>query len=385
MGSFVSPQMWEYEGVVNNFFAGKGLVIEVSGANCYSFVSPLYPIICIIVYFFTGHSFLAIFLLQAMVSAFTCIIIFWIGKEIFGRNTGLLSAAVVALHPGFIIYSTKLHPFVFDTFFICLVAWFLIKTKHCNSWINQLKLGVSFGLGVLTRGTLFFLIPFCWLWLRRRSRGKFVFFIIITAIIISPWLTRNYLIYKKVMLLSGASNFFWRGNNPLASGTALSVSGKAMLEDDKGMNALVYGKSELEQNRIYWGEGIKFMKNKPIKFILLNFKKFFYFWWFAPTTGSEYSYDWLRIYKVYYFALVLFSIFGLISLKGLTDKCRFDAFMLIVLMLGIAVAQSIFYVETRHRWAIEPLLIIFSMYGLVRIAQYLKINFKERSFSPRVI
>lgn len=371
-GTFVYPEVWEYEAIVNNFIAGKGLALDLYGTTYYSLATPLYPLLCALVYSLTGHSFLAMAVVQAFISSFMCIVIFWIGRHIFSNGVGLLAALLTAFHPGIIIYTAKFHAFVLDSLLICLTVWLLIKLKESPTLLNQFKLGLSFGLAMLTRSTIILFLPFSWLWLKKRSKKLFFVYILISLILLSPWLIRNYLIYRKVLIVSTSANVFWRGNNPLATGTSLAASGKPMLEEAKDFYSSIYGKSEMEQNRIFWNESFKFIRNNPMKFVKLFFRKFFYFWWFAPTTGSEYKKEWLSIYKIFYSVILLFSLLGIFGIKKLSSLRRYDALIVILLMSVIAIAQSLFYVETRHRWAIEPLLLIFAAKGLVSIRDRVK-------------
>ncbi|MDD2751951.1 MAG: glycosyltransferase family 39 protein [Candidatus Omnitrophica bacterium] len=367
LGAFVHPQTWEYEQAVNSFFTGRGLACDIYGTTYYSLLTPLYPAICILVYYFTAHSFFAMEIIQALVSSSICIVIFLIAARIFGKKTGFLAAILTVLHPGLVIYTAKLHPLVFDSLLICLVAWLLIRARELPGTLPQLKLGLTFGLSILTRSTMLLFLPFSWLWLIKGSKKKFLLYIFICLLTILPWIIRNYMIYKKITIVSSSANVFWRGNNPLATGTSLAASGKPMLEEAKGMMDKIYGKSELEQNRIFWEESLHFIKANPGKFTKLFMKKFFYFLWFAPTTGSEYKKEWLLPYMIFYSLSLFFGLIGLIAIRRLPFSLQYDSFIIIILILIIGFAQSLFYVETRHRWAIEPLFLIFSARGLISV------------------
>lgn len=372
MGVFTAPQTWEYEVVVNNYLAGAGLSYSLYGTTYYSLIAPLYPLLCIIIYSLTNHSFLAVAIIQAAISAFTCVVIFWLGSHIFGKKAGLLAAIITALHPGAIVYTAKFHSFVLDSLLFCLIVWLLIKTKKNPVIMNELKLGAAFGLALLTRATVFIFLPLSWLWLKRNTGKSLYIYILVSLLLLSPWVVRNYIIYKKPVILTSSSNVFWRGNNPLATGTSLGPKGLPMLQEDRKMYQMLYGKSEIEQNNIFWQESIRFIRNNPLRSFKLFIKKLYYFFWFAPTTGSQYQPGWLNIYKIYYSVMVIFGILGLLTLKNLSASSRNDAVLIILFILVIAVAQSLFYVETRHRWAIEPLMLIFSAAGMIRTKEILK-------------
>jgi 4-amino-4-deoxy-L-arabinose transferase-like glycosyltransferase len=363
LGSFVHPQTWEYEVAANNLLSGMGLTYNYYGTTYHSLLSPLYPLICAVAYFFTNHSFIAVAIMQAIISSMICVVIFWIGRHLFGGKCGLVAGVMTIFHPGLIIYTAKFHTLVLDSFLFCLVVWLLIAVRKKPVFVNQLKLGLAFGLGMLSRSTIILFLPISWLWLKKGSRQFFLTFLLSSLILFCPWLIRNYTIHKKLMILTSCANF-WRGNNPLATGTSFAESGKPMLEEAGNIKSLIKGKSEIEQERIFCNEALRFIRNNPAKFFRLFLKKLFYFWWFAPTTGSEYNRPWLELYRIFYIGLVLFSIIGISKLRGLSSSLQYDALIPILLMAIISISQSFYYVETRHRWAIEPLLLVFAAGGI---------------------
>lgn len=379
LGAFIAPHMLEYETVANNFLAGRGLVYDTYGTTYYSLIAPLYPLLCILVYSLSGHSFFIMSLVQALISSATCVVVFWIGKRIFGYKAGLIAAILTVFHPGFVVYASKFHSFCVDSFLFCLIVWLLIVVREKPDFLNQLKLGMAYGLTLLTRATSLLFLPFSWVWLKKKLKRVFPVYILISFMLLAPWLIRNYIIYKKFIMLSSTANVFWRGNNPLATGTSLAKSGKPMLEEAKDTMSLIDGRSEMEQNRIFWNESFKFIRNNPLKFVKLTLRKFYYFWWFAPTAGSEYKREWLELYIVFYSIIIMFSIFGFIGLKSITAQSRYDVYIIILFMLIIAVTQSLFYVETRHRWAIEPLLLIFAAKGMVSAEEKIRKCLKTKT------
>jgi 4-amino-4-deoxy-L-arabinose transferase-like glycosyltransferase len=375
MGSFVAPETCEYEDAANNFLSGRGLVYDIYGTTYYSLLTPFYPLLCAFIYFLTNHSFFAMAIVQAIISSLICVIIFFIGKYIFGNKVGLLAAILTIFHPGLLIYTSKFHSFVLDTFLFCLIILLLIITKRSPNLLNQLKLGISFGLAMLTRSTILLFLPFSWFWLKKGSKKLFFVYVFTSLLVLSPWIIRNYVIHKKVLILSSSANVFWRGNNSLATGTSHTGSGKTVFEE-ANILSLIYGKSEMEQNKIFKNESYKFIRNNPKKFIELTSKKFFYFWWFAPTTGILYKKEWLEIYRLFYSIILPFGFLGILALKNLEIPLKQEVHIIIIMMIVISFAQSLFYVETRHRWAIEPLLLIFTANGLIYTAEKGKLYLK---------
>jgi hypothetical protein len=84
------------------------------------------------------------------------------------------------------------------------------------------------------------------------------------------------------------------------------------------------------------------------------------FWWFPGTAGLNYPERWLLLYRVFYAVLLTGAILGIPAAWCRADRSGRQRVLLVLMMLGcISVAQSLFYVEGRHRWGVEPLLGIF--------------------------
>jgi len=375
--SYIYIQAWEYEDIAVNLLNGHGFAYSHLGTVYYSFVQPLYPFFCAAVYFITNHSFLVLTLLQVFISAFICIIIFKIADIVFNRYVAILSAILVALHPGVIIYTAKLHPFVLDTFFISLVALVFLHLNSDFSIRNQIIAGIVSGFCILTRSTIALFLIFVIIWFfyngiyskKRVILGGLV--ILFTSfIVILPWTIRNYIIHRQfIFIQTNVGEVFWRGNNSNASGSSYKINGRTILESSSvEFLKKLYSLDEMGQNRLFREEAVNFIKQHPFKCVSLFIKKNYYFWWFSPQSGIEYPRGYLLIYKILYSGILLFAISGIIfSLSSKISNIRWNAWLILFLLISISFAQSFFYVEGRHRWAVEPLLLIFTAYGLIEI------------------
>ena len=161
-----------------------------------------------------------------------------------------------------------------------------------------------------------------------------------------------------------ADYVFIVGNNPFASGSSYDAEGRLVFDEllPQSVRDKVYSLSELEQNTYFRDYVVKFIKENPSKFANLFFRKIFYFWWFAPQAGVLYSKLYLTIYKVYYLFIVVFAIIGLASLLR---REREVVAIIILFFAAITLSHALSYIEIRHRWGIEPLVLIFTASGLI--------------------
>ena len=103
-----------------------------------------------------------------------------------------------------------------------------------------------------------------------------------------------------------------------------------------------------------------FVRDHTGAFAALSVRKFASFWWFPATAGLTYPGSWLVVYRLFYLALLVGAALGAVVVWRRTDRGGRQRVVLLLAMLGsISVAQSLFYVDVRHRWAVEPLLGIF--------------------------
>lgn len=373
-------QTWEYEIIANNILSGLGYRFQHLGTTHYAFGPPLYTWLSVLVYYFTGHSRIALLLIQAILSSIACVLIFQIGKEIFEERIGLLASLMVVFHPGIALYVSKLHSFNIDMPLFTLIFFILLKAKDKMSIAYFLLLGIIFGLSLLARATIFLFIPVAFILLlfksdrKRRLLNYLVLVFLIALLIISPWLIRNYKIFGRFLFIQKSGEVFWRGNNANASGTSFTLDGRDMLGSMPGdFQERLRNLTEIEQDGLFWADAFGFIKSHPFKFVSLTLKKFYYFWWFTPHTGIEYPKLYTYIYVILYAIAFLLGIIGIASaLNSKIEKIRVGTELLLSLFLTVSLTQSFFYIEGRHRWTLEPLLLILTANGLMLLKDKLK-------------
>lgn len=366
--NYLAPQTFEYEKLASNVLSGAGFAMKYAGTNYYTVGHPLYPLLCAVLYYFTNHSFLAVLVAQILAASLLCVLVFFIAKRQIGAYAGLLAAFLVALHPGLFVYSTsKLHPLPLDAFLFALVILTFLVIKDKPTLKLSIWGGLILGICALSRSTIliFFLIAAGWFVFttkadRRKAAALMAIMGVFAFFVILPWSIRNYKVYKRpVLILNNLGLNLWIGNNPNASGSALTREGEAVLrtmpEDDRRRFLEM---NETQQGDFLKDDALKFIKQNPVKFLKLYLKRIFSFYWFSPQSGLLYPKQWLNIYKTLYALMLIFFAVGLYQTLFISkDK---EAILILLFFLSICATQAIFYVEGRHRWAIEPLMMIYA-------------------------
>ena len=393
LGRHITPEVWEYDTIALNIIQQKGYSFNHLNATYHSYVYPVYPFLTALSHLITGRNYFALEIFQIILSAAACYFIYLIAKLIFNQKVGLLSSFLVALHPGLIVYSTKLHELTLVVLFLTVIFW-LIASLDYSKVYNNIFIGILIGIGVLTRPTFVFFLPvyFLYIWLHSK-RFKYALKAIAAVtlfliLIILPWTIRNYQIHKRwIFITTNSAEHFWRGNNPAASGSALTEDGYSIIEKAPSeFKEKIYKMTEIEQYDFFYKEAYRFIGSNPVFFIKLVLRKFFYFCWFSPQVGLMYPGLWKIVYRAYYGILFFTFILGLYASlfkEKLGIKRAAVVSMSFFLFLTLLL-HTVYYVEIRHRWAIEPFMLIFSAFGLTGLWRKIALNDSRENLSRPV-
>ncbi len=372
--TYATARVWEHETLANNLLAGNGYSFLHLNTIHKSFATPLFAFLCAGVYAVTNHSHFAVLVMQSLFSIALALTIFSLARRVFSGQVALLASAAVAFHPGFVYYDVfNLMPLSLDTFLIAFVVLLILKARERFSIKLMLALGFIIGLAVLSRGISGVLLPAAVIYLLFFVRDisvpqrlkSAVCIVAATLVVLSPWLVRNYVLHKQVLISSTTGELLWRGNNSRATGTLYDQNRTKIFnlwpEDFKNQ---VCSMTELQQRQFFEDEAAQFIRQNPGVALGLYFRKAFYFWWFSPQSGLLYPRSYLAVYKVFYSAVLLFAITGAALGLRSPDRNRREATVILIgIVLVICLAQSVFYVEGRHRWLVEPLMLIFTAHG----------------------
>ncbi|HNX82286.1 MAG TPA: glycosyltransferase family 39 protein [Candidatus Omnitrophota bacterium] len=375
--SHAGIQTFEYEAVATNLIEGKGFLLEINHTFQRAPIAPVFPVLCAFLYLIFGHHPWLIIALQIMFNIATCAVIFFLGKKLFDQKTAFLAAILTALHPGLIIYSsTKLHALSLYTFLICFSLYLIVIAQRNTRLRYKLLLGFITGICVLERATFLPFFILSWIWLYRNSlvkketRKTILASLIALIVIISPWVIRNTLIFKRCVFIQTNQWWgLWAGNNPQSSGTLYMPSGITAIDaSPKEFREKLFSLDELGQMDLFKTTALTFIREHPDQFTILTIKKFLYFWWFSPQAGILYPVSFLVWYTVYYSFILGLALIGLI-LAFIRKESRSVTILMLLLFLSNSFVHSFYYLEGRHRWSIEPLLLIYSAYAIIRLMQ----------------
>jgi 4-amino-4-deoxy-L-arabinose transferase-like glycosyltransferase len=330
-------------------YLGYGIGVESKEPNAY--ITPGYPIFIAGVYHLAGDTgeigILSVKVVQAVLSAITVLLVYFIGKKIANFTVGILAAFFMMVYPSFSIVSAfhlteTLYTFLFILYLYLQIISF---SKERNIW--HIVTGFVFALAVMVRPTIFpfFVIIYAYRYIIEKDKKAFVkmiYFIVGLFIVMVPWWIRNYLVLHEFILLCT------QAGNPLLGGAyPPQFRPRSYIQDSQfaeGMKVIINGFINHPKEYLHW-----FTAGK----LKLIFEQV-YLLAFLPQ---------LKVFlPIHFFALGLGSIGVIASL--FKNNLRIVSLYL-VMLTGI---QLMFIPESRYAFSIMPLFMILSGYVIYQIA-----------------
>lgn len=292
-----------YIELAENLLSGKGLSVSsprfstvspneatpllwstVSPNVATSFWTPIYPLWVALNFWLSGHSLAFVKIAQCVLGSITCIIIYLIASKVINQRVGLISATAACLYPWYLIYSGLIMSEVVFIFFLTITVYILILVLKAPTLKNSVILGCLFGLSVLTRPEIIAFFPLMLLLFLSRFSKQLLDYIkyagilsVSTAVVLSPWLIRNYKVNSFLGLSTRLGINLWLQNeHQYDLLTNLSIEEQAgpcsSSAVDKDLSKLA---NEHERDRYYIDREVEFIKNHPAFYSKLGLKRLF--------------------------------------------------------------------------------------------------------------
>lgn len=375
-GRLSTPDRWEYSVTATHLLNGEGAFYEYMGTRYYFYGQPLYPLLLAGAIKLTGGE-LVVVLFQTLLVAATAVVCYRMALPLWGERAALMGGLLVALHPGGLIYAGRLHSQALDVFIITLGFALWLRVRADTSSARALATGGVLGFSMIARGTMgpaiaAWLLHFVWhhriVWPKALMRGFVVG--VGVLLVLAPIAVRGYRMYGELIPLRTDSGVnLWYGNHEGSGGTSYTPGANPvpivahLSREDIDTASMM---NEVEQNEYFTAKAVEFWKTQPGEATRLFAKKMFYYWWASPHTGILYPATWTRVYLVYYAGVLVFGGIGLWRALFRQSPASRDAATAFLLMaLFVSVTQAAFYVEGRHRWQLEPIMLLFAASGVM--------------------
>lgn len=272
---------------------------------------------------------------------------------------------------GFLVYpplqqyvAATVHPMAVDltVFYLALWAGYVYLDKGERPR-DLLWLGLVAGLVLLTRTVMLVaFLPLLVTVVRTRGAGaalRRVAVVLALGLLVGvPWLARNYATDHIVGYTSTTGEILWKGVRPGTDGSNFDDSGSAYGEAwTPEQRAGLEAKTVAEQNRYFVDEYLRTVRTEPARVATMYVRKLGSFFWFRAMAGNDYSATLRRLLPLYKLA------YGIILTGALLAFWRFGGRVWTVWLpvVALGAVQAFFYVETRHRVLVEPLLVFLAL------------------------
>jgi 4-amino-4-deoxy-L-arabinose transferase-like glycosyltransferase len=339
----------------------------------FALVPPAYPLFIAGMFTLTGRSLMAVRLAQVVVSGFAVWLTYLTGKEAFSKHVGLGAALIYAIYPPFVVYTG---PYLTEALYIPLFVLylvFLVRSLKTPSIKYVALSGVGFGLAMLTKETLIafpLALPLILWWAKfspRQAIRYVLVFIVVTLVVLSPWLMRNYLTFGSIFYTSRTAYIQYEitGAGYLAPRYEDEVAEQKLPvseADEKFDYYQRYGRT-----RDLWS--IQFLLNQPGTYLRYIINRLIEFWlhpnglWSLPET--------LVIRAGYVLAHVV--MLGLTVWQMIVNLRRRDAvtgglvmMLLYVTVVGIFLRRPI----PRYNLPFLPIIFVFTVRGVLAVLKH---------------
>lgn len=379
------------------------LAQEIAGGHFWGsevfFRAPLFPYLLGVVYIIFGVGLQAIKAVQLLLGLGTVLLTYEVAHPRFGAKIAGIAAIIAGLYPTLYFFESQLMPTTLTVFTAMLALYWLTRFEYTHKMKFLLLGGVAVGLSALARpvGLAFLVLAPLWLWsLTKRDKLKvtakhFVVLLVGTFVVILPVTIRNYSIEPDFVLISsqGGANFYI-GNNPDADGLTVKFpqsTGQLNKYEDHIWSHSTILADQAEHRKLtaaevssYWqSRGMEYVKEHPGRALELLFERVYYFLAGEELFNNRNPLE-VRQYATLY-GLTIWD-FGLSFPYGLlvpffligvfvAIRSRKPHWLLLLFVLSQIAATSLFFVCSRFRQPVIPVMIMFAVLGATYLYQLL--------------
>jgi hypothetical protein len=346
------------------------------------FLAPVFPFLLAGIFkmfgIYTAASAIAVYILDTLLSALTCIALYGLGARVFGSKIGLTAAFLFALYPSSIWYASGT---IWDT---TLLTCVLVVLMYClyglplaPSPAELARVGLLMGFVVLINPAPAVIYPVAvvWVWFRqlqstanlRNSLRGAATVTLSCGLVCLPWMIRNAIMVGEFAPRTSTGLQVRLGNN---QGAWKSHNGNAFI-------AIYPGESVEEAKRlIELGEagydhycarlGIEFIRQNPQKFLDLTWWRV-RGWWFgnaADWTGNlKTSFRLANLKRLMSISLTALAAIGCVA----AWRSRKPSGLLQGLIIVYPIPYYFLFVNERYRYPTDAFLLLFAACGLVGV------------------
>jgi len=353
-----------YDRLALSIAKGEGYV-NTDGTP-HSFYPPFYPFFLSIIYKIFGHSYGAVRVVQSVIGALSCMLIYLIGKRIYSNAAGLIASFVSIGYFPFIKSAELLLTELIFTFLLLLIILYLLKIQESLRFKDCVILGILLGISLLTKSVMLFFPLFIvpvFFYMRRYDYStvfkKYMAVLCFFGLLMVSWGIRNFNIFHRFAPVTTQTGIGFYSSYRPPDG----IFGRLATAEDPVIREAGRIKDPVLKSNFLIKKTLEFIINHPKEVAVLELKKILYLW--VPFDWEIVGGRWFNL--VYMVMLPFFAIGFVLSFK------RFRKFYPILLpVFYFQLMTLIFYGSPRFRLPIEPYIFILSIIGILECARWIR-------------
>lgn len=351
--------------------------------------APGYPLFLGSVYAIFGHNYHLARLIGVIIGAFSCVLIFLIGTELFSTRVGVLAGLLACFYSMFLYFDSMLLTVYLEIFFCLLGLLFLVKwVKHKTNG-KLILAGVFWGLVSIIRPSFLIFIPVLVIYLfiitknipfGKRLKPALLFIVGLIPPILAIMII-NITVGKDMTLLAwnGGINFYL-GNNPGANGWSATSQEIDATWWGGYKDAILIAQNEMgkdlafSQISNYWfTKGLQYICSKPLNWAGLMLKKLYILVNSYELSNNQSIKTFVKFSRLLQIPILDYGLIIVIGLLGaaLSPK-RKETTLVLLFLITYSIGVILFFVPARYRMPLVPFLLIFTAYAIFWFFQKVK-------------
>lgn len=344
-----------YDRLAMGLLAGKGYV--TSDGHPTAERPPLYAMFLAAIFWFFGHRLDAVYVIQGLIDAGSCALIYLVGARVMGPAPGLLAGLLAVPYLSLIAATRMVLTETLFVFLMLVAFWFLLESLERPRTFALAACGAALGLATLTRGTSLLFPIACALafvktWRLPDTIKRWSILALSYVLVLLPWTMRNWHTFHIVVPVAT------QGGKVLYA-SYLPPEGKLFGKFPQDA-AMAYAKTRLSEtagSRFLVRKTLEYVADRPQvlpKLLLLKLGFFFVpFDWELFGVGQG-------VWNATYVLIVPFTMIGMWAARSSGGLSKW-----LWLILGYFLFMSlVFYGSPRMRLPVEPSFLIWAGVGV---------------------
>ena len=333
---------------------------------------PIYIYLLSGLYYSFGHNYWIVQAVQIFISAFTSILIYLMGKELFSDAIGILACLISIFYIDFLFFAGVIMAETLFLFSLSAAIYLLLlgfKSQRAGYYYAAAAVVLAFS--ALTKAMATGIMPGIVIWIAvchwnegwKKAADKVVLFCVVFFIAMLPWKIITYSVRGvDAAVISYSGIAFYTAHNPKATGDYVNI----YYEESPIKSSMSWA----EQNRTCWREGLKFIVHHPFHEMYLVVLRLTKQWTFQ-THFSYYTALYMNKMVQVFLPVMMNAILYPLCFLGMVFSFHDKKALLPIIVIGSFTGLFVFVFSgsTRHHLANMPFIIVLAAYGMTLLPE----------------